>query len=41
MRLDLADLRLFMAIVDAGSIRHSVDLWVYPDRVNWVEITLR
>jgi len=28
-------------IVDAGSIRHSVDLWVYPDRVNWVEITLR
>lgn len=27
-------------IVTAGSRRHTVDLWVYPDRINWIEIAV-
>ncbi len=27
-------------VVDAGRRRYSTELWVFPDRVNWVEITL-
>ena len=30
----------YQVIIDAGSRRFTNDLWVYPDRVNWVEITV-
>ena len=30
----------YQAIVTAGNRRHTVDLWVYPDRVNWIEIAV-
>ena len=31
----------YQVVVASGSRRQTVDLWVYPDRVNWVEITVR
>ncbi len=30
----------YQAIVDTGTRRYSTDLWVYPGRVNWVEIVV-
>ena len=30
----------YQAIVDTGSRRFTTDLWVYPGRVNWVEIVV-
>ncbi len=30
----------YQVIVDAGGRRHTVDLWVYPDRINWIEIAV-
>lgn len=30
----------YQVVVAAGSRRHTVDLWVYPNRINWVEITV-
>ena len=30
----------YQVIVDAGGRRHTADLWVYADRVNWIEITV-
>ena len=30
----------YQVIVAAGSRRHTVDLWVYPDRINWIEIAV-
>lgn len=30
----------YQAIVDTGSRRYTANLWVYPGRVNWVEIVV-
>ncbi|MBP6015893.1 MAG: M23 family metallopeptidase [Candidatus Promineofilum sp.] len=30
----------YQAIVDTGSQRFSADLWVYPGRLNWVEVVV-
>jgi murein DD-endopeptidase MepM/ murein hydrolase activator NlpD len=31
----------YQVVVAAGNRRQTVDLWVYPDRINWVEIAVR
>ncbi|WP_374689164.1 M23 family metallopeptidase [Promineifilum sp.] len=38
--LDDVEPGYYQAVVDSGRRRYSTELWVFPDRVNWVEITL-
>lgn len=38
--LDDVEPGYYQAVVNSGRRRYSTELWVFPDRVNWVEITL-
>jgi murein DD-endopeptidase MepM/ murein hydrolase activator NlpD len=38
--LDDVEPGYYQVVVDSGRRRYSTELWVFPDRVNWVEITL-
>ena len=31
----------YEVVVDSGSRRHTAELWVFPGRVNWVEVVVR